>query len=68
MQPAKPSSSLLPNVTFTANLYANGMPSRPGSQDFGKSSVFDRGRGSVTSVTRHETIQAVIFAGLFTGH
>jgi hypothetical protein len=53
---------------LTANLYANGMPSRPGSQDFGKSSVFDRGRGSVTSVTRHETIPAVIFAGLFTGH
>jgi len=44
------------------------MPSRFGGQDFGKSSVFDRGRGSVTSVTRHETIQAVIFAGLFTGH
>jgi hypothetical protein len=44
------------------------MPSRFGGQDFGKSSVFDLGRGSAASVTRHETIRAVIFAGLFTCH
>jgi hypothetical protein len=44
------------------------MPSRPGGQDLGKSSVFDCGQGSATSATRHETIRAVIFAGLFTGH